>query len=59
MNLYLTDAGLMDALESDLLDKENLALLNPYLVVFDMFYFIAHVLFSQLERGRLKLKPAI
>jgi hypothetical protein len=32
MNLYLTDAGLMDALESDLLDKENLALLNPYLV---------------------------
>jgi hypothetical protein len=32
MNLYLTDAGLMDALENDLLDKENLALLNPYLV---------------------------
>jgi hypothetical protein len=32
MNLYLTDAGLMDALESDLLDKENMAFLNPYLV---------------------------
>jgi hypothetical protein len=32
MNLYLIDARLMDALESDLFDKENLVLLNPYLV---------------------------